>query len=377
MTPTLFFLFLSTPLLQSQPQEELIALIRQGNQNSRVAIRSIHARYEITQTPVIPGPSGKTSKPVITKVEWWQDGERVRWTEETTKQVTEDEIQARMRGAVRGKRAVSVIKKDWAIVDGELRIINNQYRLDGSHVGDAHILTYSRDQMLTSDLWWSALFVVLQKPRSGLYDLLSHPSCVRKLEKVSEGGETKYHLIVQTPKPTEECELELTVEPSKNYLVSSWKANDSSPKATARLEEKVLAFREITLGIFFPVEVETRAYAIKRDGPDVLVQISRLKFTLLEINQESNSYPLHLPIPAGMAVIDHRNGTQYIATKDGKATVFGPVPKEVAAAQVPTYDEPPQSSLLVPILAACVVSALLLAVGIYYTRRKRGQVIPG
>ncbi|HTU92741.1 MAG TPA: hypothetical protein VMF69_21855, partial [Gemmataceae bacterium] len=130
MTATLFFLLLSTPLGQPQPQEELVALIRQGNQNSRTAIRSIHARYEITQTLVIPNPSAKTREPIITKFEWWQDGDRVRWTQETTKPLTEDEIPAGMRGAVKGRRAASVTKRDCAIVDGEVRIINHQYRPD-------------------------------------------------------------------------------------------------------------------------------------------------------------------------------------------------------------------------------------------------------
>lgn len=377
MTAHLFFLLLSAPLGQSQPQEELIALIRQGNQNSRAAIRSIHARYEITQTFVIPEPSGKTREPIKTKVEWWQDGERVRWTEESTRHLTEDENPARMRGAVRGKHGAWVTRKDWAIVDGELRIINNQYRPDGSHVGDAHILTYSRDQMLTSDLWRDALFIVLTKPRSGLYDLLSNPSCVRKLETFGEGGESKYHLVIQAPKPMEAYELELTVEPLKNYLVSYWKANTRSPKETMRMEDKVLAFREIERGIFFPVEVEGRRYAIRRDGPNVLVQVSRSKYSLLEINQDSTNYPFQLPIPAGMPVVDHRNGTSYVATKDGKPKVVFPAPKEAPAAQLPTYDEPQQWPLFVPIAAACVASALLLAGGIYYSRRKRSQAIPG
>jgi hypothetical protein len=238
MTATLFFLILPT-MPQSQSQEELGALIRQGNENSRAAIRSIHARYEITETVVIRGPSGRTREPIITKVEWWQDGDRVRWTEERTIRPTEDQIPVRMRATLRGKRAALVLKKDCAIVDGEFRIINNQYRLDGSHVGDAHILTYSRDEMLSSDLWRNALFIVLDKPRNGLYDLLSNPSCVRKLEKVGEGRELNYHLVIQTPKPMDDHELELTVEPSKNYLVSSWKENTASPKATARIDQKV------------------------------------------------------------------------------------------------------------------------------------------
>ena len=377
MTATLFFLLLSAPLLQSQPQEQLIALIRQGNQNSRAAIRSIHARYETTQTFVILDPSGKTREPIITKVEWWQDGDRVRWTQEITKPLTEDEIPARIRGAMRGKRAVVVMKRDCAIVDGEVHIINSTYRPDGPYSEDADIRTYSRGEMLGSDLWRNALFIVLDKPRSGLYDLLSNPSCVRKLENTSEGRETSYHLVIQAPKPREDYELELTVEPSKNYLVSSWKANTADPKATLRWDDKVLTFRELAPGIFFPVEVESRSYAIKHDRPDILFQISRSKYTLLEINQESTSYPFHLPIPAGMQVVDYRNGTAYIATKDGKPTVIGPAPKEMPAAQVPTYDEPQQSPLLVPIAAACVVSALLLAGGIYYSRRKRAQAIQG
>src|SRR5579883_1891971 len=379
MTATLFFLLLSTPLRQSQPQEQLVALIRQANQNSRAALRSIHARYEITETLVIPDPSGKTREPVITKVEWWQDGDRVRWTEETTKPLTEDEIPARMRGAVRGKRAALVLRRDCAIVDGELRTINNQYRPDGSQVGDADIRTYNRDEPFTSDLWRSALFVVLPKPRSGLYDLLANPSSVRKLEKVSEGGQPKYHLVIQAPKPMEDYELELTVEPSKNYLVSSWKANTTSPKVTMRVDQTVLAFREIAPGTFFPVEVEGRRYAIKHDGPDVLGRISRTKYSLLEINQASTSYPFHLPIPAGMPVVDRRDGTSYVATKDGKLKEVAPAPHEVLAAQVqaPTYDEPQQWPLFVPIVAACVVSALLLAGGIYYSRRKRGQATQG
>lgn len=377
MTATLFFLLLSTPLRQSQPQEELIALIRQGNQNSRAAIRSIHARYEITHTPVTPEASGKIREPMITKVEWWQDGERVRWAIETTIPLSEDEIPARMRGAVRGKRAALVMKRDYANVDGELRTINHQYRPDGSHAGDADIRTFSRDELPPTDLWRTALFIVLDKPRSGLYDLLLNPSCVRKFEKVSEGRETSYHLIIQAPKPREEYELELTVEPSKNYLVSSWRANTASPKATLREDNKVLAFREIAQGIFFPVEVESRSYAIKHDRPDVLFAINRIKYNLLEINQASTSYPFDLPIPAGMPVVDHRNGTSYVATKDGKPTVVAPAPKEVPAAQVPTYDEPQQWPLFVPIAAACVVFALLLAGGIYYSRRKRAQAIQG
>ncbi len=377
MTTTLFFLLLSPPLGQSQPQGELIALIRQGNQNSRAAIRSIHARYEITQTSVVPEPGGKNREPIITKIEWWQDGERVRWIQEITRQLTDHEIPARMRGAMRGKRAVSVIKKDLAIIDGEVRIISHQYRPDGSHSQLSEIRTYNRDEIPPTDLWMSALFIVLDKPRSGLYDLLSNPSCVRKLEKVGEGRETSYHLVIQAPKPSEEYELELTVEPSKNCLVSSWKINDSSPKASMRWDNKVLAFREIDRGIFFPVEIEERNYAIKRDGPDVLFNISRLKFSLVEINQESTNYPFQLPIPAGMPVVDRRNGTQYIATEDGKPTVVGPIPKEVPAAQLPTYDEPQQSSLFVPIVAACVASALLLAGGIYYSRRKRAQAMHG
>jgi hypothetical protein len=377
MTATLLFLLLSTPLKQSQPQEELIALIRQGNQNSRAAVRSIHARYEITQNWVIPEASGKTGEPIITKVEWWQDGERVRWTEETTSKVSEDEIPARPRGAMRGKSAVLVTRKDCAIVDGELRIISNTYRPDGSHVGDADIRTYSPDEMLGSDLWRIALFIVLDKPRSGLYDLLSNPSCVLKLEKVGEGKQTSYHLVIQAPKPREEYELELTVEPSKNYLVSSWKANTHSPKETMRWDEKVLAFREIEQGIFFPGEVEHRSYAIKRDGPDVLFQISRAKYTLLEVNQASTDYPFHLPVPAGMPVVDRRNGTSYIESKDGKPTVVAPAPVEVVAAKVPTYEETQQWPLFVPIAVACVVSALLLTAGIYYLRRKRSQATQG
>jgi hypothetical protein len=139
----------------------------------------------------------------------------------------------------------------------------------------------------------------------------------------------------------------------------------------------VLAFREVARGIFFPVEIEGRVYRIKHDGPDVLTQIIRSKYNLLEINQAPTNYPFDLPIPAGMQVVDHRNGTQYIATKDGKPKVVAPAPKEVPAAQVPTYDEPQQWLLFVPFAAACVVSALLLAGGIYYSRRKRGQAIQG
>jgi hypothetical protein len=71
-----------TPAVELYGKEDIVSVIRAGHRNSREAIHTLHARYQVITQAAGGGPAKAGTRLMGKTVEWWQDGVMMRWTEE-------------------------------------------------------------------------------------------------------------------------------------------------------------------------------------------------------------------------------------------------------------------------------------------------------
>jgi hypothetical protein len=349
--------------------KELITLIRESNQNSRAAIRTIHARLERVQTTVMKDPSIPPGEPMITKIEWSQDGDEVRCTEEETRTLRAEDMGPEMLKRAKGQRTL-YSRIDCAMHAGELTMIALQRNPDGTGVKNSKI-TQAKDALLPGDIWFDALFLVVAKPRRTLAELLMEPSQVMGVERRGK----EFELRVKVPPPVEDYELHIIVDPSRNFLVRYYTGRTNSTKATLRFEDEVLAFKEYAPGIYFPQATEGRSYLIAPDRSERLYQVVKTTYQSVSINQPIEPSVFRLTIPPKVAVLDDRSGTTYSLGKDGQREGEATAPRRESQPLRFQTEEQKSGSVARPIIVAglAVGFGLLAALTFYSRKRLRRQ----
>lgn len=354
-------------------QEISIPLIQEGSLNSRASIRSIHARYEIKQEVVFKHPNLPKSRPLISKVEWWQDGNSIRWVEETTTYFSKDQLAA--KGSHRSKDENEVTQIECVASNGEMTVITRKRRTDGSTEKSAQRNFHKAEHPLRNDLWSLSLFDLLSTPRKNLSELLKLPGAVKSAETRLIGRRRYYRLIVSAPPPQGNYEYEILIDPNCNFLVKSFTPRESNRtvNTTARFEKEALSFREYESGIYFPHELETRLYLINQVEPKTehLWKVSRVRFHSIEINKPINPKIFQLVPKDGTPVVDYRDKSSYLAGPNGMPRgEVGPAPESAPTPTVPTYKEGPRFNwVLSGVIITSILALLILTVLVMRRRR--------
>ena len=312
-------------------QEDLIPVIREQNRNSRELIRTIYADYDVVSDFIPRGiiPFGQF------RVQWWQDGDLIRY-----KLVRKHRYMANSTKSAEPASPTKVVtlQDDFLIKDGDMLSLR---RRPGSESGDATFRPIPGKPQTPHDVWFESLFTLVRNERTGLPQLLEAPKRVKVLEVVRRKEQVYYKLIFDCSDAREKRELEVEVDPRRNYLVTHSVHSASSGKGTDKRETTVLAFREIAPGIQFPMHVEARVYSFELDDQKGnLLAVTETKFHSVVINQPIDPKHFELEIPPRSAVVDYRDNSSYVVGPDGqpKGKVWV-VPKPIETEADPTYRE--------------------------------------
>jgi hypothetical protein len=201
-------------------------------------------------------------------------------------------------------------------------------------------------------------------------ELLKQLDPPKKVSRRTEGGKEFVVVEYSYPETTSTTDCEAWFDPQANYLVWRSVIKQTSPGLRVLAEHRVLRFKEVAPGLFFPEEVE------QYDGAGgSLRAIRTASFTDIRVNQPLPRDVFHLPFPPGIVVIDVVQGKSYTMGADGKPT--GPIkdlpqqpPSPPAAAEVEplgaTLEEPKSWTRWVLPASAAV---LVLAAGLWAKRK--------
>ena len=355
----------AAPVASGQQADD-ITLLREGNRGSRDAIRTLHAQFRTETRIVLAG--APVSPPQTVSVEWWQDGEQIRWQEQTT---------VSSRGSNNKTGPVTVIM-DRAVRDGKLTVLEHQDRPGSPPYRGALVADFDPAEPTLGNLWKLGLFLISSRPRITLPELLQRHDCIKNLAKEDLGGRQVYKLDLALPlKDPEECQV--WVDPAHNFLVQKI-AFKGLPEGTRLREEKeVLSFRECEPGVYFPQEVETRTYAIADDKSQQLYAIGHTHFESVVVNKALDAKIFDLAIPPGTPTINRQEGTSFVMGDNG--TPRGPISPAPAITPPPSPQLTPEQHLvtgprLVVSIAVSLTLGLLVTLFLYWRRRRLRAASP-
>jgi hypothetical protein len=308
----------------SAPSTEL-EFIRSGHRASRDAIRTVHATYEVQRWLGAHAQECSGTPDWVSKMEWWQDGEKIRWKETVT---TSDP----------GKGAEPTTRwtfdRDNAVWEGTATRIESQ-RCDGKErLKGATLSSFDPTEPIPDDLWDRASFALALKPHHTVAELLDVPERVVEVEATEVRGTPYYRTRILFP-DSKKIEIEVWIDPKHNFLVKKWGWKPMAGETGFRNEHEVLSFRECEPSVYFPQETRVKSYWIGEDGSEKLRAVSRTRFRSVEINRPIDPETFVLAVPSGLSVVDLRNGTRYRLGPDGNPADLRPAP---VAAKDPVFE---------------------------------------
>jgi hypothetical protein len=217
-----------------------------------------------------------------------------------------------------------------------------------------------------------------------LDELLSRQHKVRQISRQAYQGhecvvlKLMVYLAEETP-----GEFEIWFDPKVNYLACKLIGESTiqtSKPFKSRRESQVLRFVEVTPGIYFPAETETKFY---NDG--TLAQHDVVTISDIRVNQPLAPNIFEMPIPPNATVIDRIRDREYKVDSQGKPT--GSERSLPKGSPLPVSSELPSTIAQVETTAEArpfirwILYGLLLVLAsasiVWYIRRLRGSVTSG
>jgi hypothetical protein len=298
---------------QVETTKDLLPILREGHLNSRAAIRSIHAKVYIEQTTVPLGnPKAKETPEYTIQLEWWQDGDMIRWTERSRQH----------RPGRPGQKVPSLIVDDGCINHGDFKLLSTQSQLSSSSpYRSMSIKAFNPgDRIGFDDLWSQALFVVpTGRAKQTLADFLGRPGGVREITKTTLGKNSSYRVRFTFPLGDQMEERDVWVDPGCNFLARKIEYWTPPDEKTFHCGTEVLSFAEVAPGIFFPRNTEGWAYIRDpKNNKERLLYRKKVRFESVVVNQRIEPKIFDIKIPAGTMVVDVRKGVGYMTGGDGQ-----------------------------------------------------------
>lgn len=202
------------------------------------------------------------------------------------------------------------------------------------------------DELITWASPWSwGLFNLVDKPAITFKDALADPKRVQTLELADsdERGQVKVAFLgpqyIDDNGGTRHLTLTAWFDPSKNYLATKTVETGSG---ASKIESRVIQFRELNPGVFFPTRAERRAYVGGKLNVTMATDVSSI-----EINQPIDPSVFSLTFPPGTRVFDRALGTTYVVGNNEQpdpTIPVVPIPKsEMSDIEYPTGAGPPRS----------------------------------
>jgi hypothetical protein len=302
--------------LQAQADDsDLLELVRAGHRQARESIVSIHAQYR-------PKSASRNKIPdLVRDIEWWQSGTSFRWRN-IEKGI---DVPRRDRTDSSPKKKHETTKADVTtegfVVDGILKSVKRMV-VDGKTATPAvDVATPQSLPPAFADLWTRAGFLVSEKPRISLLDLISNPECIKLAQNEDLDGEPCIRVECTAP---ENQYVQAWFARRAGFLAKRSKIHYGKPdKSTRYLEFEVTVFREHEGGLFFPERTFMRYYDGK--DPNTPREVTETVFELVEINKPIRKEDLLVQIPSGSQVIDRQQNLAYTMGKDGKPSPDHPI----------------------------------------------------
>ncbi len=289
--------------------------IRNAHRASRDAIRTVHATYDVETWNGVPA-DGLSPPDRVSHVEWWQDGDKMRWTETVTT----------TQGGTGGGSSRRLTRYlDSAVSEGTATRIQSQRFENAQEQKGAILSTFDAKEPIMDELWYRASFALTVKPHHTLAELLDMRDRVSEVESTEAQEVPYYRATVRSPE-SEKVEIEVWLDPRHNFLVKKWVSKPMAGESEFHQEQEVMAFRECEPSVYFPQETRLTIYGIGKDGTEKLLSVTRTRFRSVEINRPIDPGVFALTIPPGISVVDRRSGTAYRLAPDGKPTDVMPAP---------------------------------------------------
>lgn len=339
------------PVAAQAVEDPAIALVRDGLRQARDSIRTIYAKYKIVIPPRPPGSPPERYPPLVPlAVEWWQDGDLVRYRHRANFKDEEYLWKGGGKKSLWRNRPLGEVSEQ---LSGEI---------------SSHVDNYS----VAFNLWRSCLFEEpLLSPHPLCSELLA-PSFAPEISTVQDGGKKYYRVAYTLPVNLPKRRSEIWVDPKRNYLVVKCIREQKDSDYVI----ECISAREVKPGIFFPTVLESRRV---REGKPTLQRT----FQVLElrVNDPIDPKVFEWTFPRGTSVSDREKGVLYKIGKDGQPlakTYPLPTPAkpaDVSPRSIRYQTGDPRGELSgwvfwgIMGLAAAIVVAIAWRVRVYWRRR--------
>lgn len=368
------FLWASVATGAGPDDNPIITLVESRHRTSRERIQTLHATFEIQADQV----RGQKAQRSTYRVDWWEDRGNYRITEAHDLPQRAPGPSGPAPPGARRKSRVEILIKDGNLLevriegDGEARVERRSWLSEAA--------THSEDFL---NPWSRALFVLLDKPRSTLLDLLHQPERLTASRAVQAPGGTLYDLSFAVPAGAEVFDVKATVDPEHGFLVRQASTSSRNPNVSVRLEQEVRGYRSLPDGLYFPSEVSMTGYRRGPDGNEESFSKVSTYFREVQANIPIDPAVFRLRLPPQAGVTDATRGAYFDTDGAGRPGTVHPLPpragqkaasKDTAVQEAATrlaaeLEKPPGTGLLRALAGS--VLALLASLGFWvYAKRK-------
>jgi hypothetical protein len=354
------------PLVNATQDAELISAAATGHSQARLSIVSIHA--QMRNITLMRGKNGTRGR-ILRNCEWWQLGSDVKWKVFT--------LNERLRPGPPHTPSTQADPTTWpqcdtcAINAGRLTMFGSKTTSQGVRIRGASLATARDGDTGFTDLWSRAGFLVQEKPRVSLLDVLKDHRSVRHIAyEGARGTEKTLHMVGTL---ANDLNVEAWLSPRHNFQMTrmiTWYGKD--PRASARLEYVTHAFCEPQPGIFFPQHSTLRSYG-PGDPAEAPRIITDTFFDDVTVNIPLDRGALELIVPEGTPTFDLDNQITYTMGKAGQPSAQSPVRPLSDRLIRMGGDGPPTGTTVRPArwYRAGAIAMCVAAVAVVWTVRRR------
>ena len=294
---------------------KILQEIIRGHRANREAIRTLHVKFQtVSETPFLGSKHGDR------QIEWWQQGDKIiRETQHWVERLGWESgvYFEKNDGPIRSETTedtFSVLGKSMCLETSKAfgRSESRQGRIGMHPGGPTHV-----------NLWYEMGFGIYNRGDLEVAELLSSPDWSKSIQRTVVDN----HAFLEVLCRQNQMAIELTIDPSKGYLVTRREIWFGANKKEASFlnELGVDEIRECLPGVYFPTHSLMTTSSEIRMRKLTITGISESWIDLIEVNQPVPGDRFANPIPEGVNTVDSDKDWRYTMGPDGNPLPSEPV----------------------------------------------------
>lgn len=292
---------------QSEKAADLLKTVVEGFRANQQAIRSLHVKLHIKTDQT--GAAGLIQHNERYG-EWWEQGGKIRWTE----QLNEEGESSRVFVNGHPRQVQIETIEDCFVENGKSYNVRTRREVNIGESSVANIQEDTFPRLGFVDVWSRLGFVVHERPRLLVIDVLENPDWTKEVRRTDQRKEELVEVLCRKNAET----VRLLMSPKQGYLVKHLEVRrESGPgEAKRRLALEIDGIQKHQSGAYLPTHVLRTIQA--EESPRQTKVTNETFVDLIEVNQPLPNGCLESPIEEGMRTIDRIAQLRYTMGPDGK-----------------------------------------------------------